>query len=78
MMIEISKLRLMLAADIDDCNLRIGQIGSRRIPSHDRNRAHCQQHTAGKKLVLMRTAGMGDDERIFHAGIERNEINTKE
>ena len=66
MMIEIAKFGLMLTTDIDHCNGRISQIGRSRFPAHNRRRTHRQQHAAGKKLVFMRTAGMGDNERIFH------------
>ena len=66
MMIEIPEFGLMLATDIDHRDGRISQIGRGRFPAHNRRRTHRQQHAAGKKLVFVRTAGMGDDERIFH------------
>mgnify|MGYP006871035981 CR=1 FL=1 len=66
MMIEIAQFGLMLAADINHRNGRISQIVRGRFPARDRRGAHRQQHAAGKKLVFVRTTGMGDDEGIFH------------
>ena len=66
MMIKIPQFWLMLTADIDHRDCRISQVGRSRFPSHNRRGAHRQQHAAGKKLIFVRTAGMGDDERIIH------------
>ena len=67
---KIPERRLVFVADIHHGNLRIREIIGGRLAADDGSRVFGKQQAAGEKLVFVGTAGVGEDERIWHDGME--------
>jgi D-serine deaminase-like pyridoxal phosphate-dependent protein len=66
MMIEVIPLGGMLATDIDHGDGRISEICLRGFAAHQGHAVQGSEETAGKEFVLMRAAGMSEDEGEGH------------
>jgi len=62
MVVEVVPLGGVLAADIDDGDAGIGEISGGGLAPHDGDVVYGGEEGAGEEFVLMRAAGMGEDE----------------
>jgi hypothetical protein len=62
MVVEVVPLGHMFATDIDDGDGGIGEIGLGRFAAHDGHAVNGGKEAAGEEFVLMRAAGMSEDE----------------
>jgi anthranilate phosphoribosyltransferase len=63
MVIKIAPFRRMLAAHIHDGEGGIGEIFGGGFPAHDGHAVNSGEQAAGEEFILMRPAGMREDER---------------
>lgn len=61
--IEVVKRGIVGVADVDDGGGRIGEIGGSGLAAHDGCGALGEEDAAGKELVFVGTAGVGEDRR---------------
>ena len=61
MVVEIGAFRFVEVADIEDADPGVGEVPGCRFAPDDRDGLFSEQDAAGKKFVLMSTAGMGEN-----------------
>ena len=65
-MVEIGFSRIVLATDVDHRGVGIVKVFRGGVAPVNRNRKLGDENAAGKKVVFVRTAGVGDD--LLHNG----------
>ena len=62
MVIEIMQVGRVVASDIEDAGGRARQIVFTRFPPLDGHGMQCQDDAAGQEFILVRAAGVGEEE----------------